>query len=115
MPDSGRPYRLCLLLLILPPGLADDLAVRRGTRIRHVELRHAFLLVGIGARHNVHARHAIAGVLRQVRHVGGDIEDTGYVLDSGRPYSLCLRLLIRPPGLLDLVVRCGTDSHRLLC
>ena len=39
----------------------------------------------------------------------------GYVLDSGRPYSLCLCLLGYPTGLPDdFVVRRRRDSHRLL-
>ena len=39
----------------------------------------------------------------------------GYVLHSGRPYSLWFCFLGYPTGLLnDFVVRRGRDSHRLL-
>jgi hypothetical protein len=41
--------------------------------------------------------------------------EDGYVLHSGRPYSLWLCFLGCPAGLLnDCVVRHGRDSHRLL-
>src|ERR1022692_1224175 len=44
-----------------------------------------------------------------------DIGIDGYVLHSGRPYSLWFCFLGYPTGLLnDFVVRRGRDSHRLL-
>src|ERR1017187_6933807 len=43
------------------------------------------------------------------------IVEDGYVLHSGRPYSLWFCFLGYPTGLLnDFVVRRGRDSHRLL-